>query len=100
MCNTIFKSEVNSLPSMVNTSTNSQGVISRLGSVRDDAPKFDGVTIEQMRGNPLYSRLDDLDKVGAAQRCIEESGRVLRKSEFVRAFNRKMQHPNINNNKL
>ena len=78
------KTETNPLPSLVNTSSQTTGVTSQLSSLREDKPQYDGVTIDQMRGNPLYSRLDDIDKVGAAQRRIEENGRVLQKAEFVR----------------
>lgn len=90
------KSEVNKLPSMCSTGQKNVGVSSQLASQLDNPPRFDGVTISQMRGNPLYSRIDDIDKVGAAQRSIESTGQVLRKAEFVSAFNYRMQHPNIN----
>lgn len=90
------KTEINSLPSLCSTGSKTTGVVSQLASQRDDSPKFDGVTVEQMRGNPLYARIDDIDKVGMAQHKIEQTGNVLNKTEFVRAFNRRMQHPNIN----
>lgn len=91
-----LKTEINSLPSLCSTGDKNTGVVSQLVSQRDDAPKFDGVTVEQMRGNPLYARIDDIDKVSMAQHKIEQTVNVLNKTEFVRAFNRRMQHPNIN----
>lgn len=82
------KLEYNSIPSQLNTSAGNDGVPSQLVTQAQDPPKFDGVTIEQMRDNPLYSQLDDIDKVGLAQQRLVENAKTIRsKSKYIRALN-------------
>ena len=85
---------INSQPSMLNTATGSDGVPAALQRTLDNPPKFDGVKIEDMRDNPIYTKHDDIDKIGLAQKKIAEAGKAVSKSKFVRELNRKMQHPN------
>lgn len=89
--------EVNCIPSQLNTSAPS-GVAAQLASVAENKPSYDNVTIDQMRGNPLYQRIDTIDKIGLAQKQIIESAhKVKSKSGMIRAFNEvshKMAKPN------
>lgn len=83
--------ERTTLPSQLNTEP-SKGVASHLASVSEQKPNYDGVTIEQMRGNPLYSQADDLDKIAVAQKQITENAKVLKsKGRFIRALNDQAQ---------
>lgn len=89
--------EVNCIPSQLNTSS-ATGVASQLANVAKDAPQFDGVTIEQMRGNPLYGRGDKIDKIGAAQRSIADATKVIKsRSRVIRQLNDAAQRVNIPN---
>ena len=89
--------EVNCIPSQLNTSAPT-GVAAQLASVAENQPIFDNVTIEQMRGNPLYERCDTIDKIGLAQKQIIDSAKKVKsKSGMIRAFNEvshKMAKPN------
>lgn len=79
--------EINCIPSQLNTSQTT-GVASQLASAAENAPAYDGVTIEQMRGNPIYGRGDKIDKIGAAQRAVvEATKKVQSKSKYIRALN-------------
>lgn len=79
--------EINCIPSQLNTSKPT-GVASNLASVADNAPQYDGVTIEQMRGNCLYERGDKIDKVGLAQKSLLDSGmKVKSRAKAIRSFN-------------
>lgn len=88
--------EVNVIPSALNTSKPT-GVASQLAQVAENAPQFDGVTIEQMRGNPLYERGDVIDKIGKAQRAIADAAKIVKgRSKYIRALNdaaTKLQKP-------
>lgn len=86
--------EINSQPSMLNTATGSDGVPAALQRTLDKEPQYDGIKIEDMRDNPLYTKHDNIDKIGLAQKKIADAAEVVSKSKFVRELNRKMQHPN------
>lgn len=89
--------EINSQPSALNTSINT-GVASQLASQTINQPNFDNVKIEDMRGNPIYSRVSNIDKIGLAQKKLADTGNIISKSKFVRQLNRQMQSaskPNI-----
>lgn len=79
--------EINCIPSQLNTSKAS-GVASQLASIAEQKPNYDNVTIDQMRGNPLYQRFDDIDKIGLAQKRLIESTDIVRsKARTIRAYN-------------
>lgn len=88
--------EINCIPSALNTSKPT-GVAEQLASAAKADPHFDGVTIEQMRGNPLYQRIDDIDKVGLAQKELLTSVKSIKShSRYIRALNdaaQKVQKP-------
>lgn len=90
--------DINCIPSQLNTS-NPTGVASQLASMAQQPPHYDGVTLEQMRGNPLYDRLDDIDKIGLAQQKIADAANVVKgRAKYIRALNdhaQKLQKPNI-----
>lgn len=81
--------EINCIPSQLNTSKPT-GVASQLASAAQTAPEYDGITIEQMKGNPVYGRGDAIDKVGMAQKLIADAAHVLaqpKRAKMIRAFN-------------
>lgn len=81
--------EVNCIPSQLNTSKLT-GVASNLASVAENSPRYDGVTVEQMRGNPLYSgsARDDIDKVGAAQKSLADNAKIVKsRAKYIRSLN-------------
>lgn len=79
--------EVNCIPSQLNTSAPT-GVASQLASVAQDAPKFDGITIEQMRNNPIFDKGDKIDKVGKVQKTIADRAKIVKsKSKMIRGLN-------------
>lgn len=79
--------EVNVIPSALNTSTPT-GVASQLAAAAEHQPQFDGVTIEQMRGNCLYDRGDKIDKVGIAQKTIAQNAKIVKsQSKMIRGLN-------------
>lgn len=88
--------EVNVIPSALNTSAPT-GVASQLAAAAENAPQYDGVTIEQMRGNVLYERGDKIDKIGRAQKALTDAAHIVKsKSKMIRGFNdvaSKMQKP-------
>lgn len=85
--NKLPRSEVNIIPSALNTSQPT-GVASNLASIAECQPHYDGVCIEQMKGNPLYDRIDDIDKVGIAQKRITENAKIVKsKSKMIRGLN-------------
>lgn len=93
--NNIPHLESNYLPSQLNTSKSS-GVVSQLSNVSESKPSYDCVTIDDMRGNPLYQKMDDIDKVGVAQKSIlEAASKVKSKTKFIRALNDLAQKRNI-----
>ena len=80
--------EINTAPSMLNTSNAKDGVFSQMNVLSKDEPSYDGMTIENMRGNPLFSKFDDIDKVGLAQNQLVKSANTLRsKRDSIRRFN-------------
>lgn len=91
--------EINCISSQLNTSKPS-GVASQLASVAENEPQFDGVTIDQMRGNPLYERGDVIDKIGRAQKALADAAKVVvqpKRAKMIRALNdaaQKFQKPN------
>ena len=87
--------EMNSAPERLNTSAPS-GAVSQLANQLKEPPQYDGVTLDQMHGNPLYlHNVDDIDKVGLAQQEITNAAKAVSKSKFVRQLNKQMQHDNI-----
>lgn len=79
--------EVNIIPSSLNTSKPT-GVAAQLASVAENQPQFDGVTIEQMRGNPVYDRGDVIDKIGKAQKAIADAANIVKsRGKYIRALN-------------
>lgn len=85
--------EINLSPSLLNTSPVT-GVAAQLASQAKTEPNYDGVQVEMMRDNPLYSKHDIIDKIGLAQKEVAKAGNALSKSKFVRQMNKQMQHPN------
>lgn len=92
----IPKLEINCIPSQLNTSKPT-GVASQLANVATHEPHFDGVTIEQMRGNVIYGRGDEIDKVGLAQKSLADAANIVKsRSKYIRALNdhaQKIQKP-------
>lgn len=91
--------EINKIPSNLNTSKPT-GVASQLAQVAENAPQYDGITIDQMRGNPLYGRGDEIDKIGLAQKALADAAKIVKsRSRFIRGLNdaaQKMQKPKTN----
>lgn len=85
--------EFNYCPSQLNTSSNKQGAAQQLANSLENKPNYNNETIENMRDNPLHARVDDIDKIGFAQKKLAEIGTKVSKSKFVREANRKMNHP-------
>lgn len=81
--------EMNNAPSRLNTST-ATGAVSQLANQLNNPPQYDGVTIDDMRGNPLYSQADGIDKIGLAQNKIAEAAKAVSKSKFVRQLNKEL----------
>lgn len=92
----IPKLEINCIPSQLNTSAPT-GVASQLANVAQNQPHFDGVSIDMMRNNPLYERIDDIDKIGLAQKQLADSAKIVKsRSKYIRALNdhaQKLQKP-------
>lgn len=81
------KIEINSIPSQLNPEKPS-GVASQLANVAADPPHYDGVSIAMMRNNPLYERIDDIDKRGRAIEALEKTAKtVLSNRAKIRKFN-------------
>ena len=89
--------EINCIPSQLNTSAPT-GVASQLAQVAQNGPQFDNVTIEQMRGNPIYQRGDKIDIVGQVQKTIVNNANIIKsRSGKIRALNdaaQRIQKPN------
>lgn len=92
--NKIPKLEINCIPSQLNTSKPT-GVASQLANIAEQPPMYDGVTIEQMRGNPLYQRIDEIDKVGLAKAAMEHAAKTIKsnksKIRYINELGQKMQ---------
>lgn len=92
----IPKLEINCIPSQLNTSKPT-GVASQLASVAQEQPNFDNVTIDQMRGNVLYDRGDEIDKIGLAQKALADAAHIVKsRSKYIRTLNdhaQKLQKP-------
>lgn len=85
--NKIPKLEINCIPSQLNTSKPT-GVASQLANVALNEPRFDGVTIDQMRGNVLYGRGDEIDKIGLAQKALADAAHIVKsRSKYIRFLN-------------
>lgn len=81
------KIEINCIPSQLNTNKPT-GVASQLASVAQNEPHYDGVTIGQMRNNPLYQRIDDIDKVGLAKQALQYTAKTVKSNmKKIRAIN-------------
>lgn len=87
--------EFNPAPSRLNTSTAQNGAASQMQQQPAAEPQYNNLKIEDMRGNPLFERIDKIDKIGKAQKALADAGQKVSKSKFVRNLNRKMQHPAI-----
>ena len=89
--------EINCIPSQLNTSAPT-GVAQQLAQVAENQPQFDNVTIEQMRGNPIYQRGDKIDIVGQVQKTIVNNANIVKsRSGKIRALNeaaQRIQKPN------
>lgn len=94
--NKIPKLEINCIPSQLNTSK-ATGVASQLANIAEQQPNYDGITIEQMRGNPLYQRIDDIDKIGLAKDAMQKAAQTIKsnrqKIRYVNELGQKMQKP-------
>lgn len=88
----LIPSEGSSLPSMFSQHTN-EGVQSRLGVDESKPPTYNNATIDDMRGNPIYSRVDQIDRKGLVEKALEKHVQEYAKSDFHRAFFAKLQHP-------
>lgn len=87
----IPKLEINCIPSQLNTSKPT-GVVSQLANVAKSEPFYDGVSIDQMQGNPLYDRIDDIDKVGRAKEVMIKNAKVVKsKRGLIRKVNEAAQ---------
>lgn len=84
-------SEGSSLPSMY-TGHSSEGVTSRMSVDESKPPTYNNATIEDMRGNPIYSRVDQIDRKGLVEKALEKHVQEYKKSDFRRAFMSKLQH--------
>lgn len=85
--NRIPKLEINCIPSALNTSPVT-GVASQLANVAAQVPHYDGVDIGQMRGNPLYDRIDDIDKIGLAKKAALKTAKTIKSNmKKIRAVN-------------
>lgn len=83
-------SEGSSLPSMFTQHT-SDGVSSRLSVDESKAPTYNGATIETMRGNPIYDRVDQIDRKGLVEKALEKHMKEYEKSDFRRSFYKALQ---------
>lgn len=84
---TMFHLEINTIPSRLNTSPAS-GAAGQLAAQPQNEPHYDGVTLENMRDNPLYQHYDDIDKIGLAQKKIIDSAKTIKSNaKKIRAFN-------------
>lgn len=86
-----IESESSVLPSMFTQHTN-EGVQSRLGIDESKPPTYNNATIEDMRGNPIYSRVDQIDRQGLVEKALEKHVQEYAKSDFHRSFFSKLQH--------
>lgn len=94
----MFHLEINTLPSQLNTSAPT-GAVSQMASLAENKPNYDGVTLEQMRENPLYQHYDDIDKFGIAQKKIVENAKTIKSNaKKIRALNDLAQKRNIPSN--
>lgn len=88
--------EINKIPSALNTSQQT-GVAAQLAQAAAEPPQYDNVTIQQMRGNPLYERGDTIDQIGKAQKALADAAKIVKsRSKLIRAFNdaaQKFQKP-------
>lgn len=89
--------EINCIPSQLNTSAPT-GVAAHLASVAENQPHFDNVTLEEMQGNPLYQRIDDIDKVGLAKKKMADSAKIVKsRAKLIRGLNDYAHKVNIPN---
>lgn len=86
-----IKSEGSSLPSMFTKHT-AEGVSSRLSVDESKPPTYNGATIETMRGNPIYDRVDQIDRKGLVEKALEKHMAEYAKSDFKRSFYHALQH--------
>lgn len=86
-----IKSEFSPLPSLTTTHTN-EGVQSRMLVDESKPPTYNNATIEEMRGNPLFDRVDQIDRKGMVERKLEEYVADYNKSDFRRAYYSQLQH--------
>lgn len=87
--------ESNVIPSQTNFSPDS-GAVQNLANVRKIEVGFDGVSVDQMVGNPIYDRGDDIDKVGIIQKKLADNAKAVKsKSRYIRALNDNLSKKNI-----
>lgn len=87
--------EYSSKPSMLNLSGQSGGAIQQLATELNSEPHYDGQTIENMRGNPLYEKRANVDKVTLAQKKVIDAANAYSKSAMARQLNRQMSKTKI-----
>lgn len=85
-----IKSEGSSIPSLTTTHTN-EGVQSRMSVDESKPPTYNNATIDDMRGNPLYDRVDQMDRKALVERALEKHVNEYAKSDFRRAFYHSLQ---------
>lgn len=83
--------EVNHNPSLTTFDDPSKGVQSQLTPVNPNPPQFNGAKIQDMQHSVLFDKLDPLDKIGAAQKQLEQRMDVHKKSAFHTAFIQSIQ---------
>ena len=84
--------ETNAIPSRLNTDKSTDGVMSQMSPVAKFDVQMDGVTIEQMQGNPIYERGDTIDKVGKVQKKMADNAKIVKSRQtFLRKLNNEAQ---------
>lgn len=80
----IPKLEINCIPSKLNTSAPT-GVASQLANVAKNEPHYDEITVDLMRGNPLYNGVarDNIDIVGQAKKAMIDATKVVKSKRGV-----------------
>lgn len=85
-----IKSDCCFLPSLFSQHT-MDGVTSRLGVDESKPPTYNGASIDDMRGNPIFDRVDQIDRKGLVERQLEKHVKDFAKSDYRRAFYHALQ---------
>lgn len=85
-----IESESSQLPARF-TSHSGDGVQTRLSVDESKPPTYNQATIQDMRGNPMFDRVDQIDRKGMCERALEKHVREYEKSDFRRAFYENLQ---------